>query len=552
MLDRGVNLILYLVWPTFHLSFECPQTPFSFQNYSTLTAPIWSRKSQLISASFELPPFLQMPTSRPNILYVMTDQQRFDTIAALGANFVHTPNLDRLVRRGISCTNAYSTCPVCVPARYTIMTGCEPSQTGWFSNWQETPDVRSACGPYLAETLADRGYRTWGLGKFHTEPRHEPLGFEVHEYSEELWPTESDFLGDDYVAWLRERAPALAHLEQVHGERSDMYYMPQLRPMAAELTGEAWVTGRAIDEINVSDERPFFGFVSFVPPHPPIAPPVPYNRMFDPDQMPSPRLGNATVDAADDYLGWMNYAVWAEDISPTRARQIRARYFGEIAFIDDCIGKILDAVEARPDADNTLICFFSDHGDHLGDHGAWQKESFFEESCRVPYLVSWPAGLPSATLHEGLVTLTDLFSLATSASGVTENRDGQDILAAFQNGISERDEVLGLYGTPGTSRFKAMWRTGEWKYIWLANGGREMLFNLQDDPGEERNLMAVLPDQATQLRNDMIEQLTTRESTRAALSGGQLMSLPFESFPRIRIKQFARGVTDFNQPIFAK
>ncbi len=493
-----------------------------------------------------------MSSSSPNILYVMTDQQRFDTIAALGASHVRTPNLDRLVRRGISCTNAYSTCPVCVPARYTIMTGREPSQTGWFGNWQETPDVRANCGSYLAETLADRGYRTWGLGKFHTEPRHEPLGFEVHEHSEELWPTETEFLEDDYVAWLRERAPALAHLEQVHGERSDMYYMPQLRPMAAELTGEAWVTGRAIDEINADDERPFFGFVSFVPPHPPIAPPVPFNRMFDPDQMPSPRLGDPEVDGADDYLGWMNYAVWAEDISLTRARQIRARYFGEIAFIDECIGKILDAVEARPDADNTLICFFSDHGDHLGDHGAWQKESFFEESCRVPYLVSWPAGLPADEKYDGLVALTDLYALATGASGQTESRDGHDILGALGHGAPARDGVLGLYGTPGTRYFKAMWRTGEWKYIWLANGGREMLFNLQDDPGEERNLIAAQPDRAAELREAMTERLNVRESTRRALSGESLLALPFQEFPRTRIKQFARGVTDFNQPVFAK
>ena len=493
-----------------------------------------------------------MHSNRPNILYVMTDQQRFDTIAALGGRHVHTPNLDRLVRRGISCTNAYSSCPVCVPARYTIMTGREPSQTGWFSNWQDAPDVRKNCGSYLAATLAERGYRTWGMGKFHTEPRHEPLGFEVHEYSEELWPTETEFLADDYVAWLRERAPALAHLEQVHGERSEMYYMPQLRPMAAELTVEAWVAGRAIEEINSADHRPFFGFVSFVPPHPPIAPPVPFNRMFNPDDMPSSQLGSREVDTADDYLAWMNHAVWAEDVSPSRARLIRARYFGEIAFIDEWIGKILDAVEARADADNTLICFFSDHGDHLGDHGAWQKESFFEASCRVPYLLSWPAGLAPNQRHEGLVTLTDLFSLATGASGAVETRDGQDLLGVLRGETNDRDGVLGLYGTPGTRYFKAMWRTGDWKYIWLANGGRELLFNLRDDPAEARNLMSVESHQALVLRAELIERLQARASTQVALADGELAALTFEPFRRTRIKQFARGVTDFNQPIMGR
>ena len=116
----------------------------------------------------------------PNILFIMTDQQRFDTIAALGHGHARTPNLDRLAARGVACTNAYSSCPVCVPARYTLMTGCEPSKTSWLSNWAPGDNVSARCGPYLAETLAARGYRTWGLGKFHTEPRHEPLGFETH------------------------------------------------------------------------------------------------------------------------------------------------------------------------------------------------------------------------------------------------------------------------------------------------------------------------------------------------------------------------------------
>ena len=486
---------------------------------------------------------------RPNILFVMTDQQRFDTIASLGHSQARTPNLDRLVSRGVACTNAYATCPVCVPSRYTLMTGCEPARTGWLSNGASVGHTREHCGPYLAETLAARGYRTWGLGKFHTEPRHEPLGFQTHEYSEELWPTEEDFLGDDYVRWLRARAPEFAHLEQVHGERSDMYYVPQLRPMPAALTVEAWLAGRAVEELRRPDARPYFGFVSFVTPHPPIAPPVPYNRLFNPDDMPDPILGDPAVDAADDYLAWMNHAVWAGDISPSQARRLRARYLGSIAFIDDCIGKILDAVEARPDADNTIICFFSDHGDHLGDHRAWQKESFFEASCRVPLLVSWPGHVPRDTRFAGLAALTDLFGLATSASGPTELRDGHDLLHALQGLVPARETVFGIYGTPGTRHFKCMVRQGDWKYLWLANGGRELLFNLREDPTESRSLAAAATAIAATLRAEAVRVLSAAELTRPALESGVLKSLPFEPFPRTRIKQFARGITDFGQEL---
>ncbi len=481
----------------------------------------------------------------------MTDQQRFDTIAALGHAHVRTPNLDRLAARGAACTNAYATCPVCVPSRYTLMTGCEPSQTGWLSNWVPGDRVPERCGPYLAATLAARGYRTWGLGKFHTEPRREPLGFQTQEYSEELWPTEQEFLADDYVKWLRARAPDLAHIEQVHGERSDMYYVPQLRPMAAALTVESWLATRAVEELSSPDVRPYFGFVSFVTPHPPIAPPVPYNRMFNPDDMPDPVVGDPAVDGADDYLAWMNHAVWACDISAPQARRLRARYLGSITFIDDCIGRILDAVEARPDAANTLICFFSDHGDHLGDHGAWQKESFFEASCRVPFLVSWPAQLPAATRHAGLAALTDLFGLATAASGTPELRDGHDLLGALRGKTAPREKLVGMYGTPGTRHFKCMVREGEWKYIWLANGGRELLFNLRTDATESRSLAAANPSVLASLRTEAVRVLTSRELTRPALEHNALKALPFESFPRTRIKQFARGVTDFGQGIMS-
>jgi arylsulfatase len=483
----------------------------------------------------------------PNILFVMTDQQRFDTIAALGHGIVNTPNLDRLVRRGIACTNAYSTCPVCVPARYSLMTGCEPTRTSWFGNWSPGDRVPERCGPYLAQTLAARGYRTWGLGKFHTEPRHEPLGFEVHEYSEELWSTEEEFLGDDYVRWLRARAPAFAHIEQVHGERSDMYYVPQARAMPPELTVESWLTGRSIEELARPDPRPYFGFVSFVTPHPPLAPPIPYNRLYDPDAMPDPVLGDPTVDAADDYLAWMNHAVWAEEIPPSHARRIRARYLGSIAFIDACIGRILDAVEARPDADNTLICFFSDHGDHLGDHGAWQKESFFEAACRVPLLVSWPQRLPANQRHAHLAALTDLFGLATTASGAPELRDGHDLLGALGGTTAPRESVFGVFGTPGTRQFKCMVRRGDWKYIWLANGGRELLFNLRDDPGETRNAASAAAGTLDALRAEAIRVLAAQPLAAPALEGGALRALAFEPFPRVRIKQFARGVTDFGQ-----
>ena len=185
---------------------------------------------------------------------------------------------------------------------------------------------------------------------------------------------------------------------------------------------------------------------------PALRPPIPYNRLYDPDRMPAPICGNCSEDHADEQIPWMNHAIWAEDVGPMQARAFKARYYGEITYIDACIGRILDAVEARSDAANTLICFFSDHGEHLGDHHAWQKESFFDASCRVPMLVSWPAKLPADTRRQELVSLTDLFATATAAAGALDARDGIDLVALVQGAAAGRQHFVGIYGTPGTAR----------------------------------------------------------------------------------------------------
>ncbi|NLE99359.1 MAG: sulfatase-like hydrolase/transferase [Anaerolineales bacterium] len=494
--------------------------------------------------------------SAPNVLYIMTDQQRWDTIAALGNPCIYTPNLDRLVRRGVSFANAYSTCPVCVPARYTVRTGCEPPTTRIFSNERSRPapgqadTMEGRCGSYLARTLAGRGYRTFGIGKFHTQPWDEDLGYQVHLHSEELYASADQRRRDAFAGWIAREHPGFDYIEALMGERTEMYYMPQVSPLPAELTVERWAADRAVEQIGADDGRPFFGFVSFIGPHPPFAPPLPFNRMYDPDRMPNPVCGDAAVDLMDEQIGWMNYAIWADDISDARARALKARYYGEISYIDDCLGRILDAVEARDDAENTLICFFSDHGDHLGDHRAWQKESFFEAACHVPFLLSWPAQLPADERSAHLVCLTDLFGIATSAAGAPELRQGQDVLGLLAGTVAPREQLVGMYGEPGAPLFKVMVRTPDWKYIYLANGGREQLFEMQGDAsdlvGEQANQATERPEVVRALRQAAIAACQQPGAT-AALDGGDLRGFPYRERPRVRIYQFdlSRGITGF-------
>ncbi len=488
----------------------------------------------------------------PNVLFLMCDQQRFDTIAALGNNQIYTPNLDRLAHRGLTFTRAYSPCPVCVPARYTIRTGCLSPTTRVFSNGRSKPvagqpaGMEERCGTYLARTMKGLGYRTFGIGKFHTQPWDEDLGYDVHLHSEELYGTPDQRRRDDYAAFIAREHPAFDFIEGLMGERTEMYYMPQMSPTPAEIGVERWAADRAVEQIHATDPQPYFGFVSFVGPHPPFAPPIPFNRMYDPDRMPNPVLGDLATDHADEQIPWMNYAIWAEDINDSHARVLKARYYGEISYIDDCIGRILDAVESRSDSDNTLICFFADHGDHLGDHHAWQKESFFEASCHVPFLVSWPARLPRDQKQEALVCLADLFGIATHAAGKPEVRDGIDVLDMLDGKTPARSQLLGYYGQPGTRRFKIMVRQGPWKYIFMANGGREQLFDVAHDPGELKNLVGSQPEVVNSLRSAAVAACQS-PGARDALNGDQLRTFEFQARPLVRIYQFdrSRGVTGF-------
>jgi arylsulfatase len=493
-----------------------------------------------------------MSFTRPDILFIMTDQQRFDTIAALGNSHIYTPNMDRLVRRGISFSNAYATCPVCIPARYTIRTGCEPLTTCVFSNAIPKPkagqaaEMEARCGSYLGRTMSRLGYRTFGIGKFHTYPWNEDIGYETLWRSEETYhPPARE--GDDYGSWLTREHPAFDFLEQPLGERTEMYYLPQRSPLPAELGAEWWMADRAMEEIAKSaDQRPFFGFISFVGPHPPLAPPIPFNRMYNPDRMPDVVLGAVEEDQLDEEIPFMRYAIWADAINPTLARIVKARYYGEISYLDHCLGQILDAVEARPNSENVLICFFSDHGDLLGDHHGWQKSNFFEAACRVPLLLSWPAVLRMGASRNELISLADLFGIATEAAGACEMREGTNVLKMLRGECAPREYLIGLVEPPGSHDFKLMVMTDEWKYIFMANGGREQLFNLREDPNELSNCVR----SASKIRNELNSlavQACRGEGGKDALDEQKLRTFPFRERPRTRIYQFdrSRGVVGF-------
>jgi arylsulfatase len=340
--------------------------------------------------------------------------------------------------------------------------------------------------------------------------------------------------------------PEYSHVEQLHGERTDMYYMPQTSPFPKELKVEAFVADKVIDLLDQKDDRPWFGFVSFVGPHPPFTPPIPYNRMYNPDSMTNPVVGQPETDLMDEQLVWMNRLIWADEINDFLARGAKSRYYGQISFIDACIGRILDKVESMDDPDNVLICFFSDHGDHLGDHRSWQKESYYEQATHIPFLLSLPKRYEGNTQCESLVCLTDLFAIATAVSGDCETRDGNNIIGMLDGTVLPRDFLFACYGRPGTPLFKFMVRFGEYKYIFISNGNRRQLFNLKNDPNELNNLADIEVEKLNEL-HETAHGYAYRQGLYQAFDGDNFKIYPYTQRPFERINQMSYdlGVTDF-------
>ncbi|MBU0607775.1 MAG: sulfatase-like hydrolase/transferase, partial [Armatimonadetes bacterium] len=320
-------------------------------------------------------------STRPNILLLFTDQQRADTIGALGNPVIQTPALDSLVREGTSFTSAYTPSPVCIAARCSLLLSQWPHQTGCTANIP-MPQERTS----LMELLADAGYQTHCTGKMHFSPDSRKLwGYESRDYSEE------GMANDDFTAFLRSNG--YDHIVDPQGVRSEYYYLPQPSQLPARLHNTTWVADRSLDFLQRRDtDRPFFLWSSFIKPHPPFEAPVPWNRLYKPTQMPMPFLPDGHEGLLTYWNRLQNRYKWRDrGMDLQLLRTMRAAYYACISLVDYNIGRILQYLRETNQLDNTLILFASDHGELLGDYGSYGKRTMLDPAARVPLLVRYPA-----------------------------------------------------------------------------------------------------------------------------------------------------------------
>ena len=428
---------------------------------------------------------------RPNILWYCTDQQRFDTIGALGNPHVQTPNLDALVGNGTAFTHAYCQSPICTPSRSSFMTGMYPSRA---HNCRNGNDDYADHPPLISKLIADAGYDCGLVGKFHlqgsgtrTEPRLDD-GYRFWKFSHA--PRDDWSQGHDYADWVKEKGADLGEL------------LTREENVAPEFHQTTWTSDRAIEFISQDRDKPWFLTLNPYDPHPPFIPPKAYADRFDADTLPGPYFRESDL-AQQEKLSNIDFQTLAQRPETFDGRQQQALYYAMIAQVDEQFARILQHLDETGQRQNTIVIFTSDHGESLGDHGLQFKGCrFYEGLVRVPLIFSWPGHFKSDLRSSALVELTDLSATLLDCAGAEapEHMHGRSLLPIL-NGTAppeqHRDFVRSEYfdaldgsfcAGPGEQSFATMYRDERYKLVVYHDHLLGELYDMDNDPWEFDNL----------------------------------------------------------------
>lgn len=451
--------------------------------------------------------------ARPlNVLYINTDQQRWDAMGCAGNPMVNTPNMDRIAREGVRFIRAITPQPMCTAARTAIMTGLSIHTTGCVSSTTATKG-----GPMdfhngtFDQHLAKNGYQCEYHGRYHSPM---PL---VDAYSNKV---DLDFIAP-YKAKLRDRfgeppAPGagqyinylsgwpytpdppdynwrMAHDKPpLHGVEGVHYGVDTTPP---ELSYSAFVADETIDALRRNRDRPFCITSAYLHPHHPMYVPGTWAGRVNPADMRPPE----TMRDRRENTPWENSAWQIDDLDMEHMGLLHARYYELVEETDYQIGRVLSTLDELGLAENTLVIFLSDHGEFLGGHGLMQKFLPHEDSVRVPYSMRLPGKIAAGSTVDKTVNTMDTFATLCDYIGVA---------APEQEGHSLRPLIEGRGGDYPEFTFSEFgWENGytlftsaDWKYVWTGlDTSMDVLFNLADDPLETTNLLGAHPDRSKYL-----------------------------------------------------
>jgi len=471
------------------------------------------------------PPPATETARRPNVLWIMCDQLRYDCVGANGNKIIKTPNMDRLAAASANFSSAFVQSPVCVPSRVSYFTGRYPHSHRNRVNY--TP--LSSTEVLLPARLKAAAYCTALVGKTHIYYHYPPTpeearrtGFDLVDLHDSAPFTDE---WSDYAKWRKERDP----LRDLHYRRQARS-VPEIRatlppdsnPYRAAIdekyTDTTWAGLRTRERLKelAGSPRPFFLFCSFWKPHDPYDVPVPFDSMYNDVEIPLPKA--ETLESIQRLpLPVQKLLLRGKNPAYRIDRQMLQwayrSYYGTVTHLDREIGLILDTLQQLGLSENTIVVFNSDHGDQLMEHGEFGKNCFFESSIHVPMMLRFPGRIRPGR-YDALVESVDVLPTLFELAGLPQPNDCQgQSLVALCDGLGRtcptREAVFGENVIPevitgGNLDFTfekgtgvkgvlhpdaKMVRTRRWKYNYYINGCAE-LYDLQNDPLEEHNLAA--------------------------------------------------------------
>jgi arylsulfatase A-like enzyme len=462
-------------------------------------------------------PPIDNPGTRPNILLICTDQQRFDALQAAGNPEIDTPHLDQLAADGAMFENCYVQAPVCAPSRASLMSGLYLRNHGLYANGVQVPDTVRL----LPEALADAGYDCGLVGKWHLDAcfagrtEDKPAGFRVWLWAHDPYGGSSE---NAYHRWLSVAHPDVYDLvlgqrrDRQRGKTSGIAGSP-IDVVPTEAHYSHWVgneTVRYLTHARPADQ-PFFFVANFFDPHHSFGAPKEYVDRYQADQLSGPNTVPGELDSKPPIFAEASekssagHAPGFLDYSEDDLRQIKASYYAMVSLVDDEVGRILAALEAEGLAEDTVVIFTSDHGEMLGDHQLMLKgPMMYDCAVKVPLLIRWPGQIAAGRRISELVQWIDLTatfvelagadlprcqgrSLLELATGETDHHRGWALCEYRDSGhpydppvhttMVRRDhiKVIVHHGPPSSGRD----RTGE---LYDLAADSDELINLWDDP----------------------------------------------------------------------
>lgn len=372
-----------------------------------------------------------MEFGKANIILITTDTQRTDTLRCMGSSFAYSPNLDRLAEEGVLFERAYTSSPACMPARCSMISGLYPPLHGCMENGiNRREDI-----PVFTDRLQELGYRTIMVGKTHFG--HVPDSFEIREIT---GGEKGQVRNDDFSRLF---------LKAGYPENSGW---PNRTPEKYCL--DSMIVDRALYHMEeaMNGEAPFFLFCSLLSPHSPLDPPGRWDGFYDPDKIPKPRFRQGEWEELPESLkklcglprksrgaGWtdrMEEAVGniADDNDEKEMQRYKALYYDSAAYCDALVGRIISFLNRKGLREKTLVIFTSDHGQQYYDHGFNDKHNFYEESSRIPLILSMPSVLPQGKRCAFAGTVDIAPTIVGAAGGSYPEGNGYDLFTPLRHG----------------------------------------------------------------------------------------------------------------------